>query len=501
MFSVKSFGVLVLGFAATCHAGAVMKQVESVEKSALEARGWTVAENSLSSDQQITLEIGLTLQNTDQLISKLLDVSTPKSKNYGKWLTKEAAENLVKPTTEANTAVVNWLKNEGVTQLQSDGTWVRFVANIETANRLLAADFQQYGRDGIKKIRTTSYSVPEDLHQHIDIIHPTTFFGQTAAYAPKYIPRPRTVRRSPAVERRQLLPYGYGPPPSPPQPARTGQVRADRPYFKVNSKCNSGITPVCVRQLYNVGNYTGTPTSGSKLAFGSFLNQSYQYEDLRLFQKAFKLPYENATKIFVNNATNSQDPAVAGPNAGEANLDVQNMVGLAHGLPIYEFLTGGSPPFIPDLEMKTPAQNTNEPYVPYYQFLLSLTNEQLPSVISNSYGEPEQTVPQRYAERTCNMVAQLTIRGVSIFESSGDTGVGSYCAKNDGTNAPTFLPEFPSSCPWITSVGGTQGVSPEVAWDDSSGGFSYYFPRPDYQREAVEAVSYVSKFKRFCIDK
>jgi tripeptidyl-peptidase I len=485
MFSLKSFGILAVYFGAICQAGSAMKQVESVEKSALEARGWAVAENSLSSDQQITLEIGLTLQNTDQLISKLLDVSTPKSKNYGKWLTKEAAENLVKPTTEANTAVVNWLKSEGVTQIQSDGTWVRFVANIETANRLLAADFQQYERDGVKKIRTTAYSLPEDLHQHIDIIHPTTFFGQTAAYAPKHIPRARTIRRSPAVARRQIFSTPKGS-----QPARPGQVRGDGPYFKVNSKCNSGITPVCVRQLYNVGNYTATATSGSKVAFSSFLNQSYQYEDLRLFQKAFKLPYENATKIFVNNATNSQDPAVAGPNAGEANLDVQNIMGLAHGLPVYEFLTGGSPPFIPDLEMKTPAQNTNEPYVPYYQFLLALTNEQLPAVISNSYGEPEQTVPKRYAERTCNMVAQLTIRGVSIFESSGDTGVGSYCVKNDGSNKPTFLPEFPSTCPWITSVGGTQSVSPEVAWDDSSGGFSDYFPRPDYQKEAVEAVSH-----------
>jgi tripeptidyl-peptidase-1 len=240
--------------------------------------------------------------------------------------------------------------------------------------------------------------------------------------------------------------------------------------------------------LYNVGNYTATPTSGSKVAFASFLNQSYQYEDLRLFQKAFKLPYENATKIFVNEAENSQDQAVAGPNAGEANLDVQNIFGLAHGLPVIEFLTGGSPPFVPDLEMQTPAQNSNEPYVPYYQFLLNLRNEQLPHVISNSYGEPEQTVPQRYAERTCNMIAQLTIRGVSIFESSGDTGVGSYCVKNDGSKNATFLPEFPSSCPWITSVGGTQAVSPEVAWEDSSGGFSNYFPRPDYQRDALEGV-------------
>ena len=39
----------------------------------------------------------------------------------------------------------------------------------------------------------------------------------------------------------------------------------------------------------------------------------------------------------------------------------------------------------------------------------------------------------------------------------------------------------------ITSVGGTQGVSPEIAASLSSGGFSNYFPRPSYQDDAVSA--------------
>ena len=165
------------------------------------------------------------------------------------------------------------------------------------------------------------------------------------------------------------------------------------------------------------------------------------------------------------------------------------MLGTAAPLPITEFLTGGKPPFIPDLEMATPDKNSNEPYVPYYQHLLSKRNSELPQVISNSYGEPEHTVPYRYAVRTCLMVAQMGLRGITVMESSGDTGIGSYCRKNDGSNQPTFLPEFPSTCPWITSIGGTEGISPEIAWRDSSGGFSYYFKQPYYQREAVNTVS------------
>ena len=39
----------------------------------------------------------------------------------------------------------------------------------------------------------------------------------------------------------------------------------------------------------------------------------------------------------------------------------------------------------------------------------------------------------------------------------------------------------------MTSVGGTQGVNPEVAASLSGGGFSNYFDRPSYQANAVAA--------------
>lgn len=45
---------------------------------------------------------------------------------------------------------------------------------------------------------------------------------------------------------------------------------------------------------------------------------------------------------------------------------------------------------IPNLDEPTAAQNQNEPYLDYYAYLLSLPNNRLPQVISNSYGEDEQ---------------------------------------------------------------------------------------------------------------
>ncbi|KAF2668774.1 subtilisin-like protein [Microthyrium microscopicum] len=502
-----SVALLALTLASLSNAATNMKMVESVQKSSLAAQGWAAAQSHvLVPQEEITLQIGLTLQNTDTMISKLLDTSNPKSKSYGKWMDRDDVNHLVQPSKEANTAVMNWLKAEGVTKIHSDNTWVSFTTTVETANRILNANFKQYKRRGVSKIRTMEYSVPQDVFHHIDIIHPTTFFGKTEAFTPTYYPEDkahaRSVRRqssrtqSDAPYRKQHVGSLYrrqAPPPAPNTPSGFGEGNAPPealtgkgPFF-VDPSCNNGVGPSCLKQMYNIGNYSTSGPSKSRVGFSSFLNQSANYEDVFLYEKYFRLNNKNWTKIFVNNAVNNQDPNVAAELSGEAGLDAQNIIGVLSpsNISVFEYLTAGKPPFMPDLEITTPSENTNEPYVPYYQYLLSRKNSELPQVISNSYGEPEQTVPYRYAARTCLMIAMMGLRGISVLESSGDTGIGSYCRKNDGSNDATFLPEFPSTCPWVTSIGGTEGVSPEIAWRDSSGGFSYYFAQPRYQKRHV----------------
>ena len=65
--------------------------------------------------------------------------------------------------------------------------------------------------------------------------------------------------------------------------------------------------------------------------------------------------------VLINGGVNDQDLNTA--QIGEADLDVQNIVGVSHPLPVVEFITGGSPPFIPDLSEPTAADNSNEPYL------------------------------------------------------------------------------------------------------------------------------------------
>ena len=75
----------------------------------------------------------------------------------------------------------------------------------------------------------------------------------------------------------------------------------------------------------------------------------------------------------------------------------------------------------------------------------------------------------------------LGTKRTSILFSSGDGGV----AGSQTTKCTTsFLPTFPSGCPFLTSVGGTTGDT-ETAATFSSGGFSNLFARPSYQTAAV----------------
>lgn len=209
------------------------------------------------------------------------------------------------------------------------------------------------------------------------------------------------------------------------------------------------------------------------------------------FENIWSLPSQNFTVLaLINGGVNNQDPATE--EDGEANLDVQNIIGLVDGLPVGEYITGGLPPFIPDVLTPNKSTESNEPYVPYYTYLLSQPNSHLPHVITNSYGDDEDTVPPRYAARVCAMIGLMGLRGRTILVSSGDMGTGAACRSNRPGHAVQFTPVFPATCPWVTSVGGTQFYSPEWAWNASSGGFSFYFSQPWYQREALE--TYLTRY-------
>lgn len=417
--------------------------------------GWS-AIGAPAKNETIVLQVALELQNLDKLESMIYAVSIPGSSSYGKFMEGDAVSALVAPKKNAGPAVERWLKSAGVSQIHSDGEYVTFATSIGRANTLLNTQFKYYEKDGITKLRTTAYSIPDDVAAHIDLISPTTYFGKTTT-PPKMI----------GASRKRFV--------TNPRPTNTTNS-------KIDESCDFFVTPQCLKKTYNIGDYAADPKAGSKIGFGVFHNDSARVADLTLFQRTYNLPDQGFDVQIIDDGPNDQSES---EHHYEPNLDVQTIMGIVEPLPITSYNTGGLAPFLPNLFEPSAADNTNEPFLPYYQYLLAQKNSDLPQVISTSYGEDEQTVPEDYARRVCNMIGQLGVRGISVLVGSGDTGVGGPCQSNDGKAIPEFTPQFPPTCPYVTAVGGTKSLEPEVAWEVSSGGFSKYFKQPEYQKAAV----------------
>lgn len=93
-------------------------------------------------------------------------------------------------------------------------------------------------------------------------------------------------------------------------------------------------------------------------------------------------------------------------------------------------------------------------------------------VISFSYGGPENMFSKPAQVRQCAEFLKLSLRGVTSIVASGDWGVGSAFFEPGGrngciiggkqkphqrsANGKVFNPDYPASCPYILSVGGTQ---------------------------------------------
>ena len=100
-------------------------------------------------------------------------------------------------------------------------------------------------------------------------------------------------------------------------------------------------------------------------------------------------------------------------------------------------------------------------------------------------------------QRVSTEFASLAMRGTTVLTASGDWGVGCSTDYDPSFLRLHFRPDFPSSSPYVVSVGATTfpsaaGAPPpatgaEVGVPFSSGGFSDVFPRPSYQEGAVEA--------------
>lgn len=281
-------------------------------------------------------------------------------------------------------------------------------------------------------------------------------------------------------------------------PSRNGVLDTDIVSTAMPSSCTTkaGINPDCVVELYNITYTPPDALSNSSIAIVGFLEEypglDYIHEFLAAYSPHRTTAGYNSSYDFHTEALNGGDPTNQG-QGGEANLDLACTMPYVQPLDVTYYSVGGRGPYINEVGVAAPNDTTslNEPWIPFLEALIA--KPAVPQVLSISYTDDEQSVPRAYAARVCDLFMQLTSRGVSVLVASGDggqsgtgTSAAGGCYANDGfLNKTEFIPTFPASCPYVTSVGATAPYSTVAGADLSAGGFSNYFARPAWQESAA----------------
>jgi tripeptidyl-peptidase I len=155
------------------------------------------------------------------------------------------------------------VRSNGVERIAQQGSSVDFATTVANANKLLDTEFAYYDIEGVKKLRTRQYTVPDKVANYINLIHPTTYFGKTRS----------------VINTMELV--------------QVSQQEMTPDYFNTTSNCSTLLLPYCFRDAYGVENYTPDENSGSRIAFGSFLNNSAHLEDFHSYQHAYGIPESN----------------------------------------------------------------------------------------------------------------------------------------------------------------------------------------------------------------
>ncbi|KAI0827003.1 subtilisin-like protein [Trametes gibbosa] len=396
-----------------------------------------------SPETTLSLRLALAQSDADGVIDALYRVSDPDSASYGQHLSKQEAETLVAPKADTITAVNLWLQENGLTAktMSPAGDWLNINVPATKANELFNTSFSIFRHDtGVESVRTLAYSLPGALQGHVDLVHPTVSF-----------PDPRSRHAASSKVTRVV--------------SRVVSLDSG-----LDSLCSNGTTPPCLQALYGIPTAPAVNKNNTLGVTGMFGSDAH-YEFLEEFLKTFRPDVDPATNFSVfsiDGGSNDQDV----PSVSEGELDIQYTVGLATGVPITDYFVG--------LKSADPGDLHGTAFLDEAIALLAL--DQPPQVLTTSFDLHEDAATFAMTDKICQTYAQLGARGVTLLFAAGDSGAG--CAPDDSDK---FRPTFPSNCPFVTSVGGTQSFTPEEAWTGSSGGFSDYYPRPAYQESAVSA--------------
>lgn len=400
---------------------------ETIEFETVEPGAWTVTGPS-PRGQTIELLFAVKQQNLQKLHDTLMAVSDPKSPSYGHHLSNSEVNDLTSPQQSHITAVMDFLKLHDVEGHAATPNLDMIAATVpvETAEKMLSTRYVRFEHNasGVVVHRTVDgYSLPTEVMAAVDFVAPTTHL--------------------PGVS----------------HPKRRTNLGNE----------GENNDPKNLRQLYSIGDAVGNATN-NKQAVTAFLGQHYSQSALKMFFEKYcsDIKCGKGMPKLVGDATKG------GPGV-ESMLDIEYITGVGGNIETEFWGFSG----------RSPSNPENEPFMKWLAMVSNTSDAEVPLIFSSSYGEGESTWSYEAGKRLNAEFMKAGARGISLLFASGDSGA--TCTKGK------FTPNMPASSPYVTAVGGTQPTSgfpspgSESAVGLSSGGFSNYWPMPDWQKDAVEA--------------
>ncbi len=226
-------------------------------------------------------------------------------------------------------------------------------------------------------------------------------------------------------------------------------------------------TPLQVAQAYSYPpNLTGKGVGIALIELGGGFRDS----DISSYFASLGLTPPSVVAVSVDGGSNS--PSTPNGPDGEVMLDIEVAGAIAPGSKIGVYF----------------APNTNQGFIDAVSQAAHDTAI-APSVISISWGGPENTWPQSSITSMAQVIEEATVLGVTVTVAAGDNG------SSDGETDGLAHVDFPASAPYALACGGTTleldgsgQILSEITWNDlatgggaTGGGISAVFPVPSYQ--------------------
>jgi tripeptidyl-peptidase-1 len=189
-----------------------------------------VKRDSAPQDIKLPIRVSLKHRNVHLGHDHLMDISNPRSPNFGKHWTAKEVEDFFQPSSESVNVVLNWLRSSAIQpsryRVARGSGSVQFYATVSEAEALLNTKYYVYEHveTGQLSYACDEYSLHKSLLKHVDYVTPTIGFASTGN-------KRKLSKRGPTgMPKPHFTPY-HGP------PAVSGNL----------STCDTAITPECVR--------------------------------------------------------------------------------------------------------------------------------------------------------------------------------------------------------------------------------------------------------------